>query len=208
MHKLNTLIFGPKDFFLTLNELKPFLKFNLVERKKDLSKKMLESFDVLIVHDEYKFEKNFEEIFYSAECIKIVAKSNLNKKFSSFDGSIKLPTTIKDLNDTIEISAAKKKFNFNSSIKIKKYFLNKNEKKLIKDETSIVLTEKEVQLLDTFMKSKKPLSKSSILSKVWHYSSSADTHTVETHIYRLRKKISEKFFDEDFILNNKEGYYL
>ena len=169
---------------------------------------MLESFDILIVHDEYKFEKTFEEIFNSAECIKILAKSNLNKSFSYFDSSIKLPTTIKDFNDAIEISASKKKFNLNSSIKIKEYFLNKNEKKLTKDNVSIVLTEKEVQLLDTFMKSSKPLSKTSILSKVWHYSSSADTHTVETHIYRLRKKISEKFLDENFILNNKEGYYL
>ena len=47
-----------------------------------------------------------------------------------------------------------------------------------------------------------------ILSKVWHYSSDADTHTVETHIYRLRKKINGKFLDENFILNNKDGYYI
>ena len=47
-----------------------------------------------------------------------------------------------------------------------------------------------------------------ILSIVWNYSSDADTHTVETHIYRLRKKIKKKFSDENFILNSKEGYYL
>ena len=86
--------------------------------------------------------------------------------------------------------------------------LNKNEKKLSKSNNFILLTEKEVQLLELFLKNKKPISKDSILSSVWNYSSDADTHTVETHIYRLRKKIIEKFMDERFILNNKDGYYL
>mgnify|MGYP002857436353 FL=1 len=53
-----------------------------------------------------------------------------------------------------------------------------------------------------------PISKENILSNVWNYSADADTHTVETHIYRLRKKINDKFMDEKFILNNKKGYYL
>ena len=102
----------------------------------------------------------------------------------------------------------KKKFNKNSSIAIKNYLLNKNEKKLSKLGEFIVLTEKEVQLLELFLSNKKPMSKNDILSSVWNYSSDADTHTVETHIYRLRKKISNKFMDEKFILNNKDGYYL
>ena len=58
------------------------------------------------------------------------------------------------------------------------------------------------------LKKNKPVSKDKILSNVWNYSSSADTHTVETHIYRLRKKIFDKFMDENFILNDKNGYYL
>jgi len=58
------------------------------------------------------------------------------------------------------------------------------------------------------LKKNKPVSKVKILSNVWNYSSSADTHTVETHIYRLRKKIFDKFMDENFILNDKNGYYL
>ena len=65
------------------------------------------------------------------------------------------------------------------------------------------MTEKEIQLLELFIDKKKPISKDNILSPVWNYSSHADTHTVETHIYRLRKKISDKFVDEKFILNNK-----
>ena len=86
--------------------------------------------------------------------------------------------------------------------------LNKNEKKLSKQNNFIVLTEKEVQLLELFLEKKKAISKDNILSTVWNYSSDADTHTVETHIYRLRKKINDKFVDDKFILNDKDGYFL
>ena len=101
----------------------------------------------------------------------------------------------------------KKKFVKNSSIKIKSYTLNKNDKKLLKKNQFIILTEKEINLMELFLNKKKPMSKNEILSLVWNYSSDADTHTVETHIYRLRKKISDKFSDDNFILNNKKGYY-
>ena len=63
-------------------------------------------------------------------------------------------------------------------------------------------------MVNLFLEKKKPISKDDILSSVWNYSSDADTHTVETHIYRLRKKINEKFSDDNFILNKKEGYSL
>ena len=125
-----------------------------------------------------------------------------------FDAYLPLPTTIKEINAIVENTAARKKFSINSSIAIKNYILDKNEKKLTKSGIYIILTEKEVQLLELFLNNKKPISKNNILTSVWNYSSDADTHTVETHIYRLRKKISEKFMDEKFILNNKEGYYL
>ena len=108
----------------------------------------------------------------------------------------------------VENTAAKKIFNKNSSIEIKKYLLDKNEKKLSKNEKKIILTEKEIKLLELFLKDKKPISKDKILSVVWNYSSNADTHTVETHIYRLRKKINDEFSDENFIVNSKNGYSL
>ena len=125
-----------------------------------------------------------------------------------FNTIIKLPTTISEINNFIESSAARNKFERNSSIKIKDYFLDKNEKKIKKKDLSLILTEKEIQLLELFLNNPKPISKDKILSMVWNYSSNADTHTVETHIYRLRKKINDKFSDETFILNNKQGYYI
>ena len=103
---------------------------------------------------------------------------------------------------------AKKAFSKNSSIEIKKYLLNKNEKKLSKNGNEIILTEKEIQLLELFLINKEPISKDKILLSVWNYSPDVDTHTVETHIYRLRKKINDKFSDENFIVNTKYGYSL
>ena len=126
----------------------------------------------------------------------------------NFDNFLELPTTLKEINSVIESTVAKKRFNKNSSIEVKNYLLNKNEKKLSKLNQFITLTEKEVQLLELFLNNKKPISKDNILSSVWNYSSDADTHTVETHIYRLRKKVTDKFMDDEFILNNKNGYYL
>ena len=121
---------------------------------------------------------------------------------------MKIPLSLKEINFTIENIVAKKTFSKNSSIEIKKYFLNKNEKKLRKNDYEIILTEKEIKLLELFLRKKKPISKDEILSSVWNYSSDADTHTVETHIYRLRKKINDKFSDENFIVNTKDGYSL
>ena len=92
------------------------------------------------------------------------------------------------------------------SIKIKNYILDKYEKKLILNKKHVLLTEKEIQLLELFLSDKAPVSKEIILSKVWQYSNDADTHTVETHIYRLRKKINTQFGDKNFILNDKKGY--
>ena len=140
--------------------------------------------------------------------IKILATNSDTNHGENIDGIINLPTTINELNNTIEKVVAKKKFNKNSSIKINDYLLDKNEKKISKNNIFVTLTEKEIQLLELLLKNKNPVSKNVILSTVWNYSTDADTHTVETHIYRLRKKIHDKFNDEDFILNNKNGYSL
>ena len=70
------------------------------------------------------------------------------------------------------------------------------------------MTEKETNFLILFSQYDKPLSRNFVLKKVWKYSSESDTHTVETHIHRLRKKILEKFNDNNFIKNNEKGYYI
>ena len=142
------------------------------------------------------------------DCFKILATNKKKIDFKNFDHILSLPTSIKEINNLIDKSDIKRKFHKNSSIKIKKYLLDKNEKKLKKDNKYIVLTEKEIRLLEVLLEKNRAISKDSILSLVWNYSSESDTHTVETHIYRLRKKIKDKFSDDKFILNNKKGYFI
>ena len=201
MHKLNVRIIGPSSFISTLNELKMFLKFNC------LSGDLNNASNIILYHVDALLDKKLKEYIKNNKSIKICAGDRKNLT-DDCDAKLELPTTLKEINKIVERSAAKKKFNLNSSIVVKNYLLNKNEKKLSRSGEFIILTEKEVQLLELFLDKKKPISKDNILSLVWNYSSDADTHTVETHIYRLRKKIIEKFRDEKFILNNKNGYYL
>tara|TARA_B100001248_G_scaffold261499_1_gene252895 strand:+ start:2418 stop:3044 length:627 start_codon:yes stop_codon:yes gene_type:complete len=208
MHKINVLIHGPDSFISTINELKPFLKFNLTNNFR-LSENMEKAdFDAMICH-EIEYKKITKYINNFNKCLKILACSNSNMENKTiFDTILILPTSIDEINKIIEDEIAKRKFNINSSINVKSYTLDKNEKKLLKENIFVILTEKEIQLIELFLYSKKPISKNKILSSVWNYSSDADTHTVETHIYRLRKKINEKFLDSKFILNDKDGYYL
>ena len=177
-----------------------------MEKKPNISINSFQKYDGIVCHEDYISEfKSFSE---NKKCFKILATPLKKNTEKNFDFILKLPASVEEINTMIESSAAKSLFSKNSSIKIKSYLLDKNEKKLFKEDQFIILTEKEIQLLELLLNEKKGISKKNILSIVWNYSSDADTHTVETHIYRLRKKINEKFSDENFILNSKEGYYL
>ena len=201
MHKLSVQILGPSSFVSSLIELKTYLKFI------PLTNNLNDNPKIILFHVDALQDKKQKNYIVNNDCIKICAgkKENLLNNYGS---TLELPATLREINEIVDSSVAKKKFNINSSIFVKDYSLNKNEKKLSKFKDFIILTEKEIQLLELFLNSKKPISKENILSSVWNYSSEADTHTVETHIYRLRKKINEKFMDENFILSSKDGYYL
>ena len=201
MHQLKVLILGPASYTSTLNELEPFLKFNSVKEKNS------SDFDVILFHEEALKDKEDKKIINNSNSLKICSSNNKNSS-NNYDAFLEMPSSLKEINIVVENVAAKKVFSKNSSIEIKKYLLNKNEKKLSRSENEIILTEKEIQLLELFLNNKQPISKDKILSSVWNYSSDADTHTVETHIYRLRKKINDKFSDENFIINSKDGYSL
>jgi len=208
MHKINVLSFGSKNFNTSLEELKGHLNFKLTTIDINIESKSFENYDVLFCHEDFFNSNSSMEIFKKSNKIKILAYNSDKEKSDIFDDKIFLPTKFEEINQIIENSVVKKNFSKNSSIKIKDYILDKNEKKLLRDNNYILLTEKEIQLLELFLSYNKPISKNKILDEVWKYSEDADTHTVETHIYRLRKKIKSKFSDEDFILNNKSGYLL
>ena len=209
MHKINVLTFGSKNFNISLEEIKEYLNFNLKCLFDNLDEELNKRYDVLLVHEDYCFnEYTKKDLLNKREEIKILASNSDQNLPDIFNDKLSLPICIKDLNNIIENSLVKKIFNKNSFIEIKKYILDKNEKKLIKDNKYIFLTEKEVQLLELLLNNDKAISKNDILGEVWKYAAEADTHTVETHIYRLRKKIKSKFSDENFILNNKAGYLI
>tara|TARA_B100000963_G_scaffold355601_2_gene374164 strand:+ start:3269 stop:3898 length:630 start_codon:yes stop_codon:yes gene_type:complete len=207
MHKINVLSFGSKNFNTSLEELKDFLSFKITTADSNFKTQNLSDFEVLFIHqDQFKKDPSFLESLKQINKVKILASNTKEEHQNFFSEKLTLPTSIKDLNQTIENSIAKKNFNMNSSIKIKDYILDKNQKKLSKKDKFIILTEKEIQLLELLSNNTKPINKKKILEEVWKYASDADTHTVETHIHRLRKKIKSEFKDEGFILNNKDGY--
>ena len=206
MHKVKVLSFGCENFNISLNELKEHLNFDLIISNDNLELKSANNYDVLLCHENILKSSSVLKIVENCSIIKILATNKKNKIPAFFEEKILMPLTLKDINIFIENTVAKKNFFNNSSIKIKNYILDKNEKKLVKEKKFISLTEKEIQLLELFLNSNQPISKDIILSRVWKYSEDADTHTVETHIYRLRKKINSHFSDDSFILNTKGGY--
>ena len=208
MHKINVLALGSKNFNTSLEELKDHLNFKLITINNSLDIKISNNYDVLLVHQDYLKESFIIKFLKECDKIKILASSNNSHNPEIFADTLLLPASIKDINNIIENSVAKKSFNKSSSIKIKDYILDKNERKLIKSNIYISLTEKEIQLLELFIKNNKAINKDKILNEVWKYAADADTHTVETHIYRLRKKIKHKFADQNFILNDESGYLI
>ena len=210
MHKINVATIGSKNFNTSLEELKDHLNFKLITFHDDQDIKNSNNFDILIVHEDF-FDKDKvlkKTLITNKKQIKILASHSRDSNLNFFNDLLCLPTCIRDLNLFVENSLIKSNFSKNSSINIKDYILDKNEKKLIKKNLYILLTEKEIQLLELLLHSSEPINKNRILKEVWKYAAGADTHTVETHIYRLRKKIKSVFLDENFILNNKEGYLL
>jgi hypothetical protein len=205
---INILCIATNDFSNSMNELKEHLNFNLSFLENNKIDNNYDNFDVVLIHEGALKDENISKSINKINSIKmLIARPQYFSSFK-YDEKINLPIDINELNKKVVELNMKKKFSSNSSIQVKNYILDKNEKKLKKNDLSIVVTEKEVQLIELLFNSTKHLKKKIILQEVWKYSSDADTHTVETHIYRLRKKIIDKFQDDNFIINTKSGYII
>ena len=121
--------------------------------------------------------------------------------------TISTPKKIDKILEQINIWFLGNKFSTQSNIKIGNYFLNLNSRKITKDDNELNLTEKETELI-LFILENTFVSLKDLQREVWKHTSELETHTVETHIYRLRKKFLEKFKDDEFIKHDKRGYYL
>ena len=118
------------------------------------------------------------------------------------------PVKIYKLVEIINIELMKKNFNIQSSISIKSYTINQNSREMSSKDKNLKLTEKEVNTIIYLSRFKKPVNTEELEKNVWQYQSNIETHTVETHIYRLRKKILRKFNDNNFIISKKNGYQI
>ena len=120
----------------------------------------------------------------------------------------KVPIKINELIQTLNINFLKSKFTEQSKIDLGRYYLDLNSRILNQNDKELELTEKESSILIFLKMSKDPVKIDQLQEKVWGYNSELETHTVETHVYRLRKKINDKFYDNEFIISDKKGYFL
>jgi hypothetical protein len=188
-------------FIINFNSLYEILE----EIKENLS------FKVINFENEEDFKKNND--LDTLNCL-IISESNSqilpikNIDYKNFFDLSDLPLPLKKLLELINIKLIKLKFNNQSKIIIKGYELNLNSKFFFKGNLKLKLTEKEIEII-LYLNDKKIKHNVVDLQKnIWDYSTNMETHTVETHIYRLRKKISDLFKDEKFILSHKNGYFI
>ena len=205
--KPNVIIFGTENFNKSFIEVKDQFDFNFNFFDGNVDPKKFSESNVFLVDVDMLHKSEIKKLIISLNDKKIllIDRPNTSSKIN-FNEKIVRPFELMDLNKRLTHMLSSLKFNINSSINIKNYTLDKNEKKLKQGPNYVILTEREIQLLELLFNQKKSVTKNFILKEVWNYAEDADTHTVETHVYRLRKKIKEKFLDDELIINNNEGY--
>ena len=212
MDNFTVSIFGSKIFLEILNELKLFSKFeikfyedlNLCIRDADLYKQLT----IFFINEENK--EGYERLIKKNLPVIILYKNRYKSNIflNKLVEKISMPFSALYLQNKIISLLSKYEFQKSSIIDLSGYIIDKNERKIKKDNLEIQLTEKEINFLILFSKNKGPIRKDYVLKNVWKYSLKSDTHTVETHIHRLRKKILKIFNDNNFIKNNEKGYYI
>ena len=168
--------------------------------------------------EELSLDLNFKIIFVDSENSLNDEVKNLNnyliiadKRYPKIDNQFVLdgiPINIFKLVEKINIEFLKLQFNSQSEIKVNNYTIDLNSREIIKENTKLKLTEKEINTIIYLSKSNKPVSINELQKKVWSYQFDIETHTVETHIYRLRKKFLNAFNDNEFIISKKNGYQI
>ena len=161
------------------------------------------NFNIIFVNDEDSLNKQIKKLHNYL----IIS----NKKNSYFNHQLALdntPINIFKLIEKINIEFLKIQFNIQSQVKVKNYSIDLNSREMIMNNKNLKLTEKEINTITYLSNSNKPVSINELEKNVWSYQSDIETHTVETHVYRLRKKISNTFDDNDFIISEKNGYQI
>ena len=176
-----TVIINNKYLFDILNEINQNLNFKIIDGlSKNFSYENLDNYLIISTKDE------------SIKKDQVI--------ISNF------PIKLKKLIEIINVNFLKKNYTSQSSIKISNYILDLNSRTLNFNKSKLNLTEMEANLILFLKNSRKPTNIKRLQKDVWGHVPNLETHTVETHIYRLRKKIKEKFEDDYFINSSKNGY--
>ena len=189
----NVFIINYNSLYEILDEIKEILSFKIIqfENEKDFKNNNdLDAVNCLIIS-----KTNF----------KLLLNDITDRNLLDFKD---LPLSLKKIVELINIKLIKLKFNQQSKIIIKGYELNLNSKFFSKGSLNLKLTEKEIEVILYLNNTKIKHNVADLQKNIWGYSADMETHTVETHIYRLRKKISNLFEDEKFILSHKNGYFI
>ena len=190
MIKQNIFIINFNSLYEILDEIKENLSFDIINHES---------------------EENFtEDKTFDNKNALIITKSN--NKLVLFEKNIlkfwEYPLPLNGLVELINIQLIKIKFNYQSRIIVKDYELDLNSKTLSKDHKILKLTEKEIEIILYLKDNKNKHSVLNLQKNIWGYTADIETHTVETHVYRLRKKIFNKFNDNGLILSHPKGYFL
>jgi DNA-binding response OmpR family regulator len=180
------IIYDFTELFKILDEIKKDLKYEIIE----ISKENLSNF-LLTNKEDY-----------------LVIVKKLVKNVNNQVLINPLPIKLSKLIEKVNIEFLKKNFHIQSELKIQKYILDINSRELILNDKKIKLTEKECNIIVYISHSSKPVSIEDLQINVWGHHSDLETHTVETHIYRLRKKILDSFQNKNFIISDKNGYVI
>tara|TARA_Y100000590_G_scaffold323332_1_gene366228 strand:- start:1051 stop:1689 length:639 start_codon:yes stop_codon:yes gene_type:complete len=212
MNKLVISIFGNKILIEILDELQLFkeFEFKFFDNLDLCIRESKNNNQLIIFFLNNENNKDFKAIIQNNLPVLVITKheSIKNKRYHSLSEKISMPFGVLEFKKKIVSILARYEFSQSSLINLGGYTIDKNERKIKKGEVELQLTEKEINFLILFSQKNTPLTRNFILKSVWNYSSESDTHTVETHIHRLRKKILEKFNDKNFIKNDNKGYYI
>ena len=184
MNNQNLLIYQLPYLYEIMHELEDYLNYKVIETSS---------------------QKRLDEQTKSISNHLILSKKQI-PKIKNYIIINEVPIKISKLIEKINIQLLKQKFNDQSEIIINKYKINLNSREIYQDAKKLKLTEKEIQTIIYLSDSTKPITTDELQLKVWHYQKDLETHTVETHIYRLRKKFLNFFNDNDFIISEKNGY--
>ena len=194
MIKQKVFIINYNSLYEILDEIKENLSFKIIKFTKEND--LVENFDAEILNS----------LIISNNNQKLSLNKHIPKKnFLTFTD---FPLPLNKLLVLINIQLIRLKFNHQSKININGYELNLNSKFFSKDNLNLKLTEKEIEIILYLNLTKAKNDVADLQKNIWDYSPDMETHTVETHIYRLRKKISNKFNDKNFILSHKNGYFI